>query len=289
METYVVKFTLLCLSLFLPFTLMADTKIFAHRGAQAEFPENTLYAYEHSLKRCADGLEVDVQLTKDNVVVLFHPDDLSAKTNGKGLVSAYTYQEISALDAAYHFDPERNQSFPQRGKGHKIPTLSECLQKFPTTEIVVDMKSQPAKPLVKALVKVVDQQNAWKNLLFYSTDPAHLTTLKKLKPEARLFENRDHTRARLLTLRNQSLCLDAPEEGRYAGFELDREMQVEEQFKLGKGISRLHFRLWDEAAVKCTKDPQKIVIFGINDKNAYQTAVKLGVYGVFSDNPSQLR
>lgn len=283
------KILYLSFTFLLPLQLTAGTKVFAHRGAQAEFPENTLFAYEQSLKHGADGLEVDVQLTKDNVVVLFHPNDLSAKTNGTGPLSNFTYKELKKLDAAYKFDPRKDTSFPERGKGHTIPTLEELLDKFPSTEIVIDMKALPAKPLAEALVKVVNTKNKWRNLLFYSTDPAHLEALHKLKPEARLFETRDKTRTRLLAVRNQALCLDHPETGRYAGFELDREMQVEEKFKLGKGISKLHFRLWDDAAVKCTKDPTKIVIFGINDKSAYEVASKLGVYGVFSDSPSTLR
>lgn len=283
------KFIPLMISLFLPLNLLADTKIFAHRGGQAEYPENTLFAYTESLKHGASGLEVDVQLTKDNVVVLFHPDDLSAKTNGTGPVHTHSYAELQKLDAGYLFHPRKTDNYPERGKGHKIPTLAELLDKIPNTEIVIDMKSLPAEPLVKALVKVVEEKKAWNRLLFYSTDPTHLAALKTLKPDARFFEERDKTRTRLLSVRNLSLCPDQLEEGRYAGFELEREMQVEEQFKLGKGISKLRFRLWDDAAMKCVKDPQKVVIFGVNDKEAYNVASGLGVYGVFSDAPSTLK
>lgn len=71
---------------------------------------------------------MDVQLTKDGVVVLYHSSDLSAHTNGKGAVKSFTYRELQRLDAAYYFDPQGNEPYPQRGLGHKIPTLDSILK-----------------------------------------------------------------------------------------------------------------------------------------------------------------
>jgi len=267
-------------------------KIIAHRGGKNNFPENTIFAFENAINVGSDGIEIDVQLSKDGVVVLYHPNDLASRTNGKGLVNAWNYQDLEALDAAYNFDPKSNKSFPERGKGYKIPTLAEVLNKFPNLEIIVDLKSLPAKPLVDAIVKLVNEKNAWQRLIFYSTNIEHLNYFKEQKPEAKLFESRHKTRELLLTMRNKGTCCYKLNSSHYIGFELDIEMIVKESFALGDDINKVHFRLWDNKAVECieeaSNDQAKIFIFGINSKQEYQEAKKLGVYAVFSDTPAEL-
>ena len=154
-------------------------KIIAHRGGKNNFPENTIVAFENAINVGSDGIEIDVQLSKDGIVVLYHPNDLASQTNGKGLISAWNYQDLEALDAAYNFDPKSNKSFPERGKGYKIPAFAEVLNKFPNLEIIVDLKSLPVKPLVDAIIKLVDEKNAWQRLIFYSTNIEHLNYFKE--------------------------------------------------------------------------------------------------------------
>jgi glycerophosphoryl diester phosphodiesterase len=264
-------------------------KIIAHRGGKNNFPENTIYAFENALKAGSDGLEVDVQLSKDGIVVLYHPHDLGAGTNGKGEVSAYNYNELKQFDAAYYFDPLGNKSFPERGKGHFIPTLTQLLKQFPDLEIVIDLKSLPAKPLIDAIMLVADEQKAWDRLIFYSTNEEHINYLKQIKPQAKFFETRNQTRQRLLTSRNEGVCCCENKSSQYIGFELSREMVVEESFKLGKDTNKINFKLWDDQVLACIKQATnldvKIFLFGINNIQDYQEASKLKVDAVFSDNP----
>lgn len=70
------------------------TKIFAHRGFKGNYPENTMIAFEHALHSGADGIELDVQLTKDGRLAVIHDEKLNRTTNMKGLVKDYTYEEL---------------------------------------------------------------------------------------------------------------------------------------------------------------------------------------------------
>jgi glycerophosphoryl diester phosphodiesterase len=267
-------------------------KIMAHRGGKSNFPENTIYAFEQALQIGSDGLEIDVQVTKDEIVVLYHPHDLSVLTNGSGPVSAMSYKKIYMLDAAYNFDPSGDKLYPERGNGHRIPTLSQVLEKFPDIEIIVDLKSVPTKSLIDAVIRVVNEKNAWDKLIFYSTNDEHLQYLKQVKPYANLFESRKTTRQRLLSLRNEGLCCCKDNSSHFVGFELAREMVVEESFMLGTDRNKIRFKLWDQKAVECAKETKgndlKIYLFGINKIQDYNEAKKLGAYAIFTDTPSTI-
>lgn len=265
-------------------------KIIAHRGGSEEFPGNTIAAIHDSLKSGANGVEVDVQLSKDGVVILYHPRDLSVLTGVDGKVSEFTVSELKKLDIAYNFDPKGDKTFPKRAKGYRIATLSELLDLFPNQEFIVDLKSLPEDKLIDAIIVLVDKKKAWNRIVFYSTNDVHLDYLKQHKPEAKLFESRSKTRRRLLTLRNEDICCCKDKNSEYIGFELDREMVVKESFALGNSENKVHFKLWDQKAVDCIKDSdiKYIFLFGINTKQDYEEAKRLNTYAVFTDNPISL-
>lgn len=285
MEKYNSKILGFFMSLvFLCCQLQAKPMIFAHRGGKKLWPENTLYAFKQAKNAGADALELDVQVTKDLVPVLYHARDLSVWTEGSGTISDTRLSDIKALNAGYKF--EKEGEYPFRAMNLQIPTLQEALEAFPDDTIVVDMKSVPEEALVDALVATIPD-NEWSRLVFYSTNAKHLNLLKEKKPEAIVFENRDETRARLLNLENADQCIDQGQEN-WVGFELARKMTVEEKFALGSSETELWFKLWDKEAVKCTKamtQGAKIVLFGVNTIEDYKQAIKLKVDGVFTDDP----
>lgn len=73
--------------------------VIAHRGASGYAPENTLAAFTEAHRRGANWVEFDVKLSKDNILIVFHDDDLVRTTNGYGLVADHTCKEIQSLDA----------------------------------------------------------------------------------------------------------------------------------------------------------------------------------------------
>lgn len=74
------------------------TKIIAHRGSKSTRPENTLTAFREALHVGSDGIELDVHLSSDGEVVVIHDETVDRTTNGTGLVSELTLQELKSLD-----------------------------------------------------------------------------------------------------------------------------------------------------------------------------------------------
>ncbi|MGK9266180.1 glycerophosphodiester phosphodiesterase [Bacillus inaquosorum] len=95
------------------------TKIFAHRGASGQFPENTMLAFEKGIEAGADGIELDVQLTKDGRIVVIHDERLDRTTSLKGFVKDTAYDVIKTANAAAN----HNQTYSDI----KVPLLEDVL------------------------------------------------------------------------------------------------------------------------------------------------------------------
>ncbi|GAB2573920.1 glycerophosphodiester phosphodiesterase [Gracilibacillus alcaliphilus] len=95
------------------------TIIYAHRGASKQAPENTIPAFDLAYQQGADGIETDVHLTKDQIPILMHDEQLQRTTNGTGFIKDFTYEELTNLDAGSWKNP--------RYQGTKIPTLEDLL------------------------------------------------------------------------------------------------------------------------------------------------------------------
>jgi len=93
--------------------------VWGHRGAMDFAPQNTLPSFLLAQEQGADGVELDVQLTKDGVPVVFHDARVDALTDGKGPIGALTWDQVRRLDAGFRFGA--------RWKGTRIPTLEEVL------------------------------------------------------------------------------------------------------------------------------------------------------------------
>ena len=96
--------------------------IYAHRGASAYAPENTKIAFEKALELNANGIELDLQKTKDGKIVIFHDDIIDNKSNGKGKISDYTYQKLLNFDFGSWFD--------SKYKGEKILLFEDFAKEF---------------------------------------------------------------------------------------------------------------------------------------------------------------
>jgi glycerophosphoryl diester phosphodiesterase len=112
--------------------------IFAHRGGCALGPENTLAAFDLGLAAGADGLELDVHLSRDGVVIVHHDATLERTTNGTGPVSALSADELAGVDAGYRFQTADGSPF--RGQRIGIPTLRQVLGRYSGIRIIIEMK-----------------------------------------------------------------------------------------------------------------------------------------------------
>lgn len=92
----------------------------AHRGFSGMYPENTMLAFREAMKAGCNGIETDVQMSKDGVLVICHDELLDRTSNGTGLLKDYTYDELLNFDFGIKFS--------SKFEGEKIPTLDELLQ-----------------------------------------------------------------------------------------------------------------------------------------------------------------
>ena len=72
--------------------------VWAHRGASGYCPENTLAAFQKAVELCADGIELDVQMTRDGELVVCHDETIDRTSNGSGWIKNKTLAELKALD-----------------------------------------------------------------------------------------------------------------------------------------------------------------------------------------------
>lgn len=94
--------------------------VIAHRGFSGKAPENTMAAFRKAIEIHSDAIELDVRLSGDSCLVVFHDDTLKRTTNGKGRVADFILKELKQLDAGSWFD----SAFT----GERIPTLREVLE-----------------------------------------------------------------------------------------------------------------------------------------------------------------
>jgi glycerophosphoryl diester phosphodiesterase len=159
--------------------------IWAHRGASAEAPENTLAAFALALAQGADGVELDAQRCASGEVVVVHDDSLARTTGHPALVTATPWATLRGLDAGGW----KGASF----RGDRVPLLAEVLEAFPRL-INVELKCDRAddQGLTAEVVRLVRAAGAEDRVLLSSFNPLCLWRARLLAPRiprAMLFES----------------------------------------------------------------------------------------------------
>ena len=108
-----------------------ETKIWGHRGASGYAPENTLEAFRLAAQMGADGVELDVQLTKDGEIVVIHDEWIDRVSDGSGLVVNYTLEELKQFNF--------NKTHPEYANVCRIPTLREVLEELKDTGLIINI------------------------------------------------------------------------------------------------------------------------------------------------------
>ena len=141
-----------------PYFNPAGFMVIAHRGGRSLGPENTLYTYQRAADLGVNVLEIDVHLTQDNHLAVIHDKTVGRTTNGSGTVESYKLADLQKLDAAYRWSADSGDPFPLRGKGIKIPILSDVFQAFPQMRINIEIKD--SKPVaITSLCRIIQDQH----------------------------------------------------------------------------------------------------------------------------------
>lgn len=155
--------------------------VIGHRGASLRAPENTLAAFRLADELGADGVEMDIKLTKDRVPIVMHDSTLERTTNGSGRVRQTTYADIAALDAGAWFSDAYS--------GERVPTLTEVLESTPRgllLNLELTNYDSPRDELPEVVLREVRAANAQERVLFSSFNPIALWRLRRLEASLRL-------------------------------------------------------------------------------------------------------
>ena len=105
---------------------------YAHRGFSAEYPENTMIAFKKALEAGCEGIELDVQLTRDNEVVIIHDETIDRTSSRTGWVKDMTYTELCTIDFSY--------KFTHKVGFQKIPRLREYFELVQNEDIITNIE-----------------------------------------------------------------------------------------------------------------------------------------------------
>lgn len=152
--------------------------IIAHRGASAYAPENTMASFVKAMEMKSDGIEIDVHMTKDNVLVVCHDEKVDRTTDGEGFIKDFNLSELKKLDAGSWFGEEF--------KGQRIPELSEVLELIKDTDILLNIEIKNA-PIIypdieKKTINMITEYGMEDRVIISSFNHYSLIEVKKINP-----------------------------------------------------------------------------------------------------------
>ncbi len=151
-------------------------QIWAHRGASAVAPENTMAAFEAALHMGADAIELDVHRSADGVLVVIHDETVSRTTQGRGSVETAPFAWLQTLDAGYKFG--------RQYLGQKIPKLAEVLEFIKGTNLLVNIELKtnkvPYPGIEEQVVKLVEDLQLQDRIVFSSFNYRSLEHVQSL-------------------------------------------------------------------------------------------------------------
>lgn len=154
------------------------TQVWAHRGASAYAPENTMPAFELALAQRADGVEFDVQLSRDGEVVVIHDETLERTTNGTGPVVDHTLAELRKLDARN----DRSDFTPT-----PIPTLDEVLALLAPSRIRINIElkntEEPYPGLEEKVIEAVREHGIAERVVLSTFADDSVKRMGELAPD----------------------------------------------------------------------------------------------------------
>lgn len=234
---------------------MMNTKyiVYAHRGASAYAPENTMSSFRKAIDLGANGIELDLQKTKDGKIVIFHDDIIDNKSNGTGKISDYTYNELLELDFGSWFD--------EKYKREKIVLFEDFAKEFLN------------KPLTFAIeLKVLDIENETLEIINkYSKniDNIYITSF--------LYKALENTRKLDKTIKLSYLV------------DIINDENIEKLLKInGNQICPKANEVTKEDIIKANNHHVGVRLWGINNEETMKNVYKLRIEGMTVNFPDKL-
>jgi glycerophosphoryl diester phosphodiesterase len=230
--------------------------IIGHRGAAGEAPENTLASFGLALEQGAEGIELDVHLSRDGRIVVCHDPSIDRTTNGKGMIFRMTAEEIRQYDAGAWFS--------EAYRGEKIPLLDEVFDLVPANIMInVEVKHSYEGHMETALLEFLRRRNRLDNVVISSFDHKCMQRIKRAEPAVKVG---------LLYAANLS------NHTRYAK-------------SLGVEVYSLHphYQLLDRDDVaEAVEEGLHVYPYTVNPEEDYRKMIEFGVTGIITDDPARL-
>ncbi|WP_425481232.1 glycerophosphodiester phosphodiesterase [Metabacillus lacus] len=242
----------------------------AHRGASGYAPEHTIASYELGRQMKADYIELDLQMTKDGVLIAMHDTTVNRTTNGTGNVKDMTIAEIKQLDAGTWFNVRNPEKAKAEYEGLKVPTLEEVFQHFGhSTHYYIETKSPNVYPgMEKELLRLIEKYKLGgpnaraSKVLIQSFSPESLIMIHNMNPKLPLVQ-----------------LLSTPSLGTAAAAEL----AAIKQYAVGVGPS--FARINQDYVQQVRASGLQIHPYTVNTPENMRLALEWGVNGVFTDYP----
>lgn len=245
--------------------------IIAHRGASTFAPEHTMIAYEIAHQGDVDYIEIDLQMTKDGVLVAMHDEKVDRTTDGTGFVKEYTLEELKQLNAGKWFN-EAYPSFANREfETEQVPTLEEILLHFGhDVNYYIELKSpriykgmeQELFTLLKKHNLIGEDQDLPK-VIVESFNEDSLTKFHALEPTLPLIQ--------LFSFKEKAALSHS-------------DYKRLQTYASGIGVN---FKSVDQDFIHDAQlNGMKVYLFSIKTELDMKNALRLDANGVFTDNPN---
>lgn len=170
------SFSLITILLFFSMCLTAQLRFIGHRGASYYAPENSLAAMELAWQLGADGAECDIQLTKDNKVVLCHDGNTERLTGKKLDIAKTSYSDLKKLDI------KLSKTNTVYFEGQKMPLLKDVLKTIPDNQLLV-IEIKCGKEIFPKLQKDIKKYHKTGNIAYIGFGFETIVLAKALFPE----------------------------------------------------------------------------------------------------------
>ena len=248
-------------------------KILAHRGASGYAPENTMPSFQKAVDLGADGIELDIQLTKDGEIVVMHDETVDRTTDGSGWVKDFTLEEIKQLNANY-----QNRTDPWSGSKEQgsiifpeyefvdVPTMREVFELIEPTGLTIDIELKTGivfYPIEEKILEMAKEFEMEDRVLYSSFNHASIMKLKELNPSI------------------------------YAGFlYMDGTLNMPEYART-HGVEALHPALYNLQypgfIEECKANAIDINVWTVNSNEHLQMCKQAGVHSVITNYPDLAR
>lgn len=159
---------------------MSKTLVWAHRGASAYAPENTLAAFEKAAVMKSDGVELDVQLTLDGTVVVAHDEELERVSDGTGYLKDYAFAQLRRLNF--------NKTHPEYATA-QIPTLEEVYELLKPTGLTVNVEFKTGifwyRGIEEKVLDLTARMGMEERVIYSSFNHYTLAHIRREKPDAK--------------------------------------------------------------------------------------------------------